>query len=298
MAQLNAPPLDRSRPLWEMHVIDGMQGGRVAVLLKFHHALGDAKPSRLVIDTLFAIGEKPPSASRGQSARPRRQAFDAAAMPPGPPPAAPVTRLNQPLSGERNFAFAPFARARVERIRAASATTFTDVLLAAWAGALRGWLALRGETPAVPLVARLPISLRRPDDDDTADGNRLGVMAVSAPADQGDARARLESAHEAMTRAKQILASGAWAAGAGVRVNFSLSAYVGSSTQLEWGGAAGAGIFSLALVNGSGLSVACGTNADKLWVGVHVDAEQVADPWSLMRAFDLALADLETETAG
>ena len=75
------------------------------------------------------------------------------------------TRFNQPLSGERDFAFASFARARVERIRSGSATTFTDVLLAAWAGALRGWLALRGETPAVPLVARLPISLRRPDDD-------------------------------------------------------------------------------------------------------------------------------------
>ncbi len=30
---------------------------------------------------------------------------------------------------------------------------------------------------------------------------------------------------------------------------------------------------------------------------MHVDAEQVADPWSLVRAFDLALTDLETVTA-
>ena len=41
-----------------------------------------------------------------------------------------------------------------------------------------------------------------------------------------------------------------------------------------------------------------GTTAADVRVSVHVDAEQVADPWSLLRAFDLALADLETEVAG
>ena len=52
------------------------------------------------------------------------------------------------------------------------------------------------------------------------------------------------------------------------------------------------------MVNTSGLAIASVSTPSDVWVGVHVDAEQVADPWSLLRAFDLALADLETETAG
>jgi diacylglycerol O-acyltransferase len=40
-AELLATPLDRRRPLWEMHVIDGLADGGVAVLVKIHHALAD-----------------------------------------------------------------------------------------------------------------------------------------------------------------------------------------------------------------------------------------------------------------
>jgi hypothetical protein len=297
VAQINASLLDRARPLWEMHVIDGLDGGRVAVLLKYHHALGDAIPVRLVLDTLFGIGEDPPPPTRGLSAIPRREAPDANATPPSAQVVARRIRFNRPLSPERDFAFGAFASARVERIRLASGTTHTAVLLAAWAGALRGWLALRGETPTMPLAARMPISLRRAGDD-AASGNHLAVMSVPAPADQGDALARLRGAHDAMTQAKELLASGAWAGAAQSPVNFGFSAYLGSNRQLAWHGAPGAGIYSLAMLNISGLSIACGTDRGRLLVGLHVDAEQVTDPWSLLRAFDLALADLETAVAG
>jgi diacylglycerol O-acyltransferase / wax synthase len=40
-AKLHEPMLDRSRPLWQLHVIDGVQGGHFALYQKMHHAYAD-----------------------------------------------------------------------------------------------------------------------------------------------------------------------------------------------------------------------------------------------------------------
>jgi len=40
-ARLFAPMLDRNKPLWEMFVIDGLEGGRSALLSRVHHCLVD-----------------------------------------------------------------------------------------------------------------------------------------------------------------------------------------------------------------------------------------------------------------
>ena len=41
VARLHEPVMDRSRPLWEYHLIDGIEGGRFAVYTKIHHAYAD-----------------------------------------------------------------------------------------------------------------------------------------------------------------------------------------------------------------------------------------------------------------
>ncbi len=41
VSRLHASLLDRTRPLWEMHLIEGLADGRYALYVKIHHALAD-----------------------------------------------------------------------------------------------------------------------------------------------------------------------------------------------------------------------------------------------------------------
>lgn len=52
---LMAAPLDRSRPLWELHLIDGLDGGSQAVVLKLHHAIADGLGALNVAHHLFGL---------------------------------------------------------------------------------------------------------------------------------------------------------------------------------------------------------------------------------------------------
>jgi hypothetical protein len=47
------------------------------------------------------------------------------------------------------------------------------------------------------------------------------------------------------------------------------------------------------MISGCGLSIATGTTRHGVAVGVHVDAHQVPNPWTMVRAFDLSLDDLQ-----
>lgn len=291
-ASINGPSLDHSRPLWELHVIRGRGSDRVAVLLKFHHALGDVEPNLDVIFALFGEIGHPDDAVVQRPVRAPSSSHDPApADIDAEPPAVPFTRFNTPLSEERAFAFGLVDKRRIEQLRRAAGVTFHELVTAAWGGALRGWLALRGEVPAEPLVARVPVSLRDVAHD-REPGNRLAVVPVPLPTHLADATSRLDAARVAMAAVKRALHQPP-RRGRGPAMNLSLSTYRGAHQPLAWLGAPVVMTVPLAMISGCGLSIATGTIRAGVVASVHVDAGHVPNPWTLLRAFELSLDDLE-----
>ncbi len=97
-SRLFAEPLDRARPLWELHQIDGYRGDRGAILAKVHHCMIDGVSGVQLLGVMFDVTPTPP-----------------------PPPPAPETVAAPPLptpSAQAWRALADGAATTVEGVRA------------------------------------------------------------------------------------------------------------------------------------------------------------------------------------
>ncbi|MCW2831467.1 MAG: Diacylglycerol O-acyltransferase [Aeromicrobium sp.] len=230
-------PLDRSRPLWEFHFVEGLAGGQVAVVGKIHHALADG----VAAANLMSLAVEPTAGSTVRESQPRAadplppraQVVRAAAADhwgsirrlPGvvrrtvtgvrrmrregpPPPArdtsafeAPPTFFNVTLSARRAFATQSIPLAEMKSTSKALGVTLNDLLLGMVAGAIRSILLDRHEPVCTPLLAGVPLST------DTSasriSGNKLGGMVVSIPIDCADPLERCRLVHASAKVAKQ-----------------------------------------------------------------------------------------------
>lgn len=124
-----------------------------------------------------------------------------AATPPMPF-SAPRSVLNRPLSGRLAWGAADLSLDRIKAVKKVADASVNDVVLGICAGALRRWLAERGELPAEPLVAMVPVSVRASEERHQA-GNLVSAMLVPLATDEADAGQRLRGIRDAARGSKE-----------------------------------------------------------------------------------------------
>jgi WS/DGAT/MGAT family acyltransferase len=122
------------------------------------------------------------------------------ARPGRPPLVAPSSPFNRDFGAERTIGFADVDLGATAPVRDALGVTVNDLVLAATAGAVRGWLLAQGHRADEPLQAAVPVALRQPSG---GGANRIGIVGCPLPVQESDPEARLGLVHEAMIAAKQ-----------------------------------------------------------------------------------------------
>jgi WS/DGAT/MGAT family acyltransferase len=234
--------LDRSKPLWEMWVVEGLGESRWALVSKVHHCMVDgvagtdlmtvlldrersaAPPppqpwapdpppatGRLLAEAIVERAANPfaAAAQLGGSLRtPRQLAQQVIDTTRGVAGFAGVARhgqessLNGPLGPHRRWDWARGRLGDVQRVRQALGGTVNDVVLAAITNGFRELLESRGEPTDRVLRTLVPVSVRRPGERGTYN-NRVSAMFAELPVGIEEPTARLESIRVQMAGLKE-----------------------------------------------------------------------------------------------
>jgi WS/DGAT/MGAT family acyltransferase len=241
ISSIASRPLDRRRPLWEVWILEGFEGGRVAGVAKIHHAVADgvaaaellahvmspapdsvalpAPEDDWVPDPLPSDGQLVRDALRDHASQVRglpglvqrtvenlvvvgRRRREEALHPPVPMLDTPRTLFNTSLTPRRSFASTEIPLDAVKAVKKRFGTTLNDVLLALVAGSIRGYLARRDALPEQPLVACVPVSTDPTGAAPRLWGNRVSNLFTSLRTDLDDPAERLQGIHRVTVAAK------------------------------------------------------------------------------------------------
>lgn len=230
--------IDRSRPLWEMWFIEGLDDGRVALFTKMHHSIIDGQSGAEMATLLFdltpdAVAMPEPPAYRPEATpswwevagrnslgvmslpmragRFGRQVLEQgvasaplylrgeAAMPFQAPP----TPFNGQLTSHRSFGVAALPFAELKAVKDELGVKLNDVILAVCAGVLRSYLDDQNELPDRPLIAEVPVSTRT-GNSSKAVGTQVASLFVSLATDIAEPLKRLGAISKSAAAAKKL----------------------------------------------------------------------------------------------
>ena len=243
ISRLHSHPMDFSRPLWECHVIEGLENNRFALYMKMHHALIDGVGGMRLLQKMLSydateVDLPPPWAYRGGE---RRSKATSAKKSPlaklshslaeqfrtvpdvtrafrglvrdwwkhenaddALPFTAPKSVLNKRISGQRRFATQHYDLDRIRAVAKSADATVNDVFLAMCGGALRRYLLEMQVLPDAPLTAGIPVSVRAKDSEADA-GNAISFIVSTLATHLPDPVQRLEAIRSSTRVAKKKL---------------------------------------------------------------------------------------------
>lgn len=227
--------LDRERPLWECWIVEGLEGGRWAILMKIHHCIADGIATMRMFSALSDDGQRETFATEIRAAREdsaTRFSLPKFSLNPldwasgawhlatsgttaavlalegaveiatGLASPASESSLNGPVTTMRRYCAARVSLDDVAKVRTAFDVTLNDVALAAITDSFRAALLRRDRQPQHDSLRTLvPVSVRSNDAAGIPD-NRVSMMLPYLPVDKEDPVDRLQAVHRRMTRTK------------------------------------------------------------------------------------------------
>ncbi len=323
VSEIMSSPLPRSRPLWELHVLDGVEppvGHGTALVARVHHCLGDGLALVRMLLSLVGADDSP---------------VDVGLLPPPPAlhlcdfaahAADDVVALSKLVALPFDHA-APFSRPqsrgrraawssaipleRVKQIARAAGAKTNDVLMASVTAAVRGYLLRHGALDAGLLVHAIVPVLLRGTTEDASLGNHFGLVFAALPLALASPLERLQEMKRRMDAIKAspeapvtfaIIGAAGFASAQVERLVVDLFSRKGSllvtnvagpPAPLELGGQVVESMTVWAPAAGHvGLTVSLLSYADTLRMSVASDVALVPDPESLVVAFEDDLAAL------
>ncbi|MFV0477745.1 MAG: wax ester/triacylglycerol synthase family O-acyltransferase [Parahaliea sp.] len=268
VARMHSNLLDRDRPLWEFHLIEGLEGRRFAFYIKIHHALCDgatftkwmsestdpkagsklkaiwernsraSTASTPIVDSLqspISLLRKSAQLSLGLG-RYATQIIKQRLIEGDNRVALPLsgahTALNAPLTASRNLAFTEFPLDELKAMGRTVNGTLNDVVLTICDAALRRYLGEQGQEPNEPMVAAVPVNLRKKDAV-VDEGNMVSSLQVKLGEPNQSPAERLRMVSESVKMAKELCQDIPAAATQVVGFGSALLGAVGSALRLE-----------------------------------------------------------------
>ena len=241
VSRLHSRVMDRERPLWEFHIIEGLRGRQFAIYMKMHHAAIDGMGGIEILESCFTPDPQAPLRAPWAGLKRRKQSkagkglfsritgtakgvinqaqmsaelgrlllgqgLKTVGLKPDYSPVpftAPKSRFNCPISGARRFAAKTLSLREIKQLRKETGATVNDVVLAICAGALRRYLLEKDALPERSLVATVPVSVRQIN----RAGNQITYVAAKLGTNLEDPLDRLDAIGQSTIQAKREVAA-------------------------------------------------------------------------------------------